>query len=185
MSDEKAITPLRKVVRVAVIMAVVAAVVALNIFACRRSQRTSQEENAVGNLRAYAQGQEIYRRVQNLRESGEGHQPYAHPFTVMYVPVECVGCPVQILDSAFAKATSPSTPKHGYYFVDMKTIGGKPIDWDKDFALCAIPAVYGRTGLRVFIVRTDGWVWGKDFGRAVEVTDYPANPAEEGWQPAD
>ena len=67
------------------------------------------------------------------------------------------------------------------FFEDMTTIGGRPIDWEKDFALCATPAVYGQVGYRTFIVMTNGTIFGKDLGGSEFVDDYPADPCAEGW----
>jgi hypothetical protein len=144
------------------------------------SHRTggSLETNAVGSCRAYATSQVTYKRND---WDQDGKLTYAAPFTVLATQVDGTGTPIQLIDSAFAQATSPSTPKHGYIYRDMSTIAGQPIDWEKDFALCATPAVYGRTGYRTFIVKTDGTTYGKDLGSAQFVSDFPADPAAAGW----
>jgi hypothetical protein len=99
-------------------------------------------------------------------------------------------------DGAFAKNIAGGGSEGGYCFADMETIAGKPIDWRRDFALCAVPATYGRTGSRTFVVKTDGRVWARDLGadlylleapllanrdRPHFVADFPADPEAEGW----
>jgi hypothetical protein len=44
-----------------------------------------------------------------------------------------------------------------------------------------MPLKYGGRSKRTFIVSTDGVVWHKDLGRSEFVTDFPADPAAEGW----
>jgi len=58
---------------------------------------------------------------------------------------------------------------------------GKPIDWQRDYALCATPAKYGDGGKRTFIICSNGTVFCKDLGRSGFVEDYPANPTAKGW----
>jgi hypothetical protein len=137
------------------------------------------ETNAVGSCRAYAEAQTMYKRND---WDGDGKLTYAASFPLLNTTADANGTPIQLLDSAFATATSPAMPKHGYYFVNMKTIGGRKIDWANDYALCAAPAVYGRTGYRTFIVSTNGTTFGKDLGpEGKPVEDYPADPMAEGW----
>jgi hypothetical protein len=128
------------------------------------------ETNAVGACRAYCEAQSIYRREDWGRN---GKLEYADSLTRLRN--------AEIIDTAFAAATSPDKAKHGYYFGDMSTIGGKLIDREKDFAFCATPAVYGNVGWRTFIVCTDGLVFGKDLGGSELVDDYPADPCADGW----
>jgi len=138
----------------------------------------SIETNGVGSCRAYAEAQIIYKRADWDKD---GKLTYATPFPLLSTTVDSQGQPIQLIDAAMAAATSPSTPKHGYCYRDCQTIGGAPIDYEKDFAICATPAVYGRTGYRTFIISTDGTTYGKDLGGAQFVSDYPADPVAAGW----
>jgi len=86
-------------------------------------------------------------------------------------------------EKAWIAARGPDgEPEFGYRFLECARVGGKPINWAKDFALCATPANYGETGRRTFVVRADGVVWAKDLGRAEFVEDFPADPGAEGWE---
>jgi hypothetical protein len=163
----------------AIILAVLIGVMLLAaVSSVSAPRRWSFETNAIGSCRAYAEAQIMYKRQD---WDGDGKLTYAASFPLLNTTPDASGSPIQFLDSAFAAATSPAAPKHGYYFGDMRTIAGKPIDWEQDFALCATPAVYGRTGFRTFIIKTDGTTWGKDLGSSGFVDDYPADPSAEGW----
>jgi hypothetical protein len=138
---------------------------------------------ATGSMRAYASAQSMYRRND---WDGDTELEYATPFTRLSTELDGAGNPIQLIDAALAAATGGAEggAKHGYVFRDMKTIGGKPIDWSKEYAFCAIPAVYGRTGYCTLIVTTDGTVWCKDRGEDGSpgfVNDFPRDPAKAGW----
>jgi len=156
-------------------VSIIAAIAIPSLLAARRS---SLETNAVGSCRAYAEAQTIFKRND---WDGDGVLAYAKDFKELHSTKDGQGNPIQLIDAAFAAAADKDHPKHGYYFVNMKTIGGKAIDWKNDFALCAVPAVYGRTGYRTFIINTNGTVFGKDLGASTAVEDYPAEPQKAGW----
>ena len=139
----------------------------------------SLETNAVGNCRAYCSAQVMYHRND---WDNDGTLEYASPARLLHDQPDADGQPINLMDQFFAAATVPGgPPKHGYVFQEMQTIGGQPIDWKVDCALCATPAVYGRTGYRTFIISTNGTTFGKDLGRSAFVTDFPADPTAEGW----
>jgi hypothetical protein len=141
------------------------------------------ETHAAAAMRAYAAAQSTYHRND---WDGDGKLGYAHPFTLMgKCTDEAARGSIQLVDAAFAAASSPQAPRHGYWFKDMETMAGKPIDWSRDFALCAMPAKYGGARRRTFLVSADGTVWGKDLGKAQYLADFPADPAGEGWRIAD
>jgi hypothetical protein len=135
---------------------------------------------AVGSMRAYASAQSMY--IRNDWD-GDGRLEYAASFTRLYEEKDSNGVPIQLIDQVFAEAEGlGGKPKQGYLFQDMKTIGGKPIDWKKDFALCAIPATYDRDGRCTLIVSKNGTVWCKDLGAGKGfVQDYPLDPNKAGW----
>jgi hypothetical protein len=175
--------PLRRTLLIAGLSCISATVISIWLVVPIIKRGHASVEYARGSLRAYVEAQEIYRRG---NREGNGKPTYAHPFTKLGTgDLDGGGGRVPLIDSAFAAATSPDSPKHGYWFKDMETIGGKPIDWTKDFALCAMPARYGKTGWRVFIIKTDGTTWAKDLGRSDFVADFPADPAAAGWFVAD
>jgi hypothetical protein len=138
------------------------------------------ESSAIGSCMSYAMAQTVYRRTD---WDGDGRLTYAPRLAMLNAAPGRDGMPIRLIDASLAAATSPNSPKQGYCFREMQTIGGRPIDWEKDFALCAMPEEYGLVGRFTFIVGTDGRILGKDLGRAEFVADYPANPRAEGWRP--
>ncbi len=111
---------------------------------------------------------------------------YVTPYSRLRTLKEPDGQPACLISQPFTAAEGPEgVPHHGYLFWDLKTIGGKPIDWVDDYGLCATPAKYGVTGRRTFIVDSRGTVWGKDLGESRFVTDYPLDPKAAGWEYAD
>ena len=143
------------------------------------SCRLGPLHEAVGSCRAYAASQTMFHRND---WDGDKVMEYAADFTKLHSTKDGAGNAIQLLDKAFAAAKGPKgPPKHGYVFYNMKTIGGKKINWVDDYALCAVPAVYGRTGYLTLIINTNGTVFGKDTGGNKPVFDYPNNPAAAGW----
>ncbi|MFW5857870.1 MAG: DUF2950 family protein, partial [Planctomycetota bacterium] len=67
-----------------------------------------------------------------------------------------------------------------YRFLEPATHGGRPIDWQRTFALLAVPGSYGDSGIYTLLVTTDGAVYVKDVGEAPPA-DIPADPAAAGW----
>jgi hypothetical protein len=170
--------PMRRVLLIAGLSCVSAVLIAGGFVCLQRARQETLETNAIGSCRTYANAQVMYHK-----NDWDGHGiAYARPFTELWAPLESYGARIQLIDAAFRFATTPSSPKHGYWFKDMETISGRPIDWTKDFALCAMPATYGKTGRRTLIVSTDGTVWAKDRGRSEFVADFPADPLKEGWR---
>jgi hypothetical protein len=141
----------------------------------------SLETNAVGSCRAYAEAQSMFHRND---WDGNGVLEYAAGFTQLYSTQDANRTPIQLIDRAFSLAATPRAPKHGYYFVDMVSIGGTKINPATDFALCAVPAVYGKNGKQTFIINTNGTTFGKDTG-GKPVFDYPADPVKAGWKIAE
>jgi hypothetical protein len=140
------------------------------------------ELRAAGSCRAYAEAQTIFKRND---WDGDGVLSYAKDYRALANTKDGQGQPLQLIDGAFAAAAgAKGTPKHGYVFQDMKTIAGQAIDWNNDFALCATPAEYGKTGKRTFIINTNGTTFAKDTG-GKPVFDYPKDPVKAGWKIAE
>jgi hypothetical protein len=147
---------------------------------CLFAARTgSVETSAIGTMRAYCSAQSMYKRND---WDGDGKLEYAADYRLLHDQPDGEGNEIQLLHVSCARAHGyQGVPKNGYLFMEMRTIGGKPIDHEHDYALCAIPAEYGKTGWRTLIVATNGTVWGCDFGSACFVGDYPEDPSAEGW----
>ncbi len=135
------------------------------------------EPNAIGSCRAYCSAQTMFHRNDWERN---GILEYAPNFGLLFATLDFNGNAINLIDRRMKNAVAPKAEKHGYFFLDMQTIAGKAIDWSNDYGLCAVPAKYGKTGRRTFIVCTNGTVFGKDTG-GQPVFDYPANPPAKGW----
>ncbi len=161
----------------------IAAVISISLLRSRRNtvaMRAHLEINSVGSMRAYAEAQAMFHSERFQRGGTLG---YATPYTLLKSHLDGSGQSIDLIDTAFAAAEGPGAPpKHGYVFLDMKTIGGEPINWVDDFALCGTPARYGKTGCRTFIVKTGGTVWGKDLGESRLLTDFPNDIESQGWK---
>ncbi|MHC4249068.1 MAG: DUF2950 family protein [Planctomycetota bacterium] len=174
-----------------------ASVSGLSAYGVVRSRETARlrywhgsESAAVAGLRAYLGSQGTFHRLDRY---GKGKRVYANyldgkGFTDLYRlggPLEHPdGTEIKLIDLAFARATSPATAKAGYWYVEITAdaVSGKPYDYTQDCGLCAVPAVYGETGIHTFVVDLTGTVWKKDNGgRPVQA--YPDVVNDDGWEP--
>ena len=146
-------------------------------------QIRENEGKAVGSCLAYAAAQTMFHRND---WDGNGVMEYATPFSELSSTKDADGNPIQLIDKAFAAAVDKEHPKHGYIFRDIKDFDNKvAVDFVNEFALCATPAEYGKTGRRTFVISTNGTVFAKDLGKAAFVEAYPADPQMGGWQLAE
>ncbi len=138
------------------------------------------ETAAIGCLRNYVHAQMVFRQ-----KPGDGEKEFARPFTVLKSKSGS-GDAAGSVSQRFLAARGPGgTPLDGYLFADIENLAGMPVQAVHDFALCATPAEYGRTGCRTFIVATDGVVWSKDLRKPLFVRDLPADPESDGWSRCD
>ena len=137
------------------------------------------ELTAARHLIIYAEGQQRYRQF--LKDKGKP-ETYASSAAVLAEGRDAGGnsfIPFSIAGSADGSEFG------GYAFKELKTINGRPIDWSKEFAMCAIPVanVEGGQGRRLFVITTDGIVWSRKAELGVGfVEDLPASPDRAGWQ---
>jgi hypothetical protein len=137
-----------------------------------RRARRPREVGAVEALRVYVKAQAEYRRGDY---DGDGQLEYSDSLEEL--------ADLGLIPPEMANARGRGgIPYGGYLFRELKTIAGKPIDWQYDFAISAIPARYGKTGYRTFVVSTNGTIMGPDLGPGTGfVDDYPADPCAAGW----
>lgn len=174
-----------------IVVAIIAIIAAIAIPSLLAARRSTLETSGVASLRAYAEAQTNFHKND---WDGDGIMEYAVTMPELNTTVDSAGNPIQLLDGAFANAylgagvviasalPAGGSPKHGYVFSDLLTIGTNNIDWINDYGLCGMPSVHGRTGYRTFIINTQGTVFGQDMGPGAAgagqgTTDYPANPA--------
>ena len=147
-----------------------------------RARRQAAEDRIVRQLKAYCQAQYAFHRESR---TGSGKLDYVRDYRTLVGFQDAPEDSRKLLDAAFAAARGPDgAPKHGYLYREMRSIMGLPINWQGDFAICAIPAKYGETGRKTFIMKTDGDVWSRDPGKAEFLEDFPSDPAKAGWQTA-
>ena len=139
----------------------------------------SNETVAIAALRSYLGAQNMFHRTDFYQR---GFLSYANPkagkgFPDLYEIRRpgSGGTAPKMVDLAFARATSPERPRAGYYFVDLVYE-----DYSIDCGLCAVPAKYGETGRRTFVIDVTGVVYESDNGGKA-VTTFP--DLERGWVP--
>jgi Protein of unknown function (DUF2950) len=137
----------------------------------------SNEQKVGSALMAYASAQTMYKRQD---WDSDGEREYATPFSLLREQKDADGNRIELIPAEIAAAKSGGTPRNGYVFKDVVTIGGRPVDWTTTYALCAAPVKYGSSGKHV-IVMVDGTLWARDMGKSVFVTAFPADPAKAGW----
>jgi len=143
------------------------------------------ETSAIAAMRTYCGAQNIFHRTDY---DGDGVLEYCgptnaeHPDFTWLCHATVSGTKIELLDNAFAAATSANTPKAGYWFVEIPLdVDGNPYDAATGYALCAVPAVYNQTGLYTFVVDTQGTVFQIDNGGR-PVTRFPdVDAAEMEW----
>jgi len=149
-----------------VLIPFIAIIAAIAMPAFLGARKNAYEAAAVAGLRNYASAQAVYMMNNNT---------YADQLAKLAKD--------QTVDAGLAAAYGANgTPRLGYVFRECKTIGGKPIDWPRDFALSAIPAAPGTPVRRSFIIRSDGTVYGMDRPSGGGfVDDFPEDPTAAGW----
>ncbi len=138
----------------------------------RHAVRRYSEDKAFAALREYCNAQSAYR---NKDWSRDGILRYAETLQEL--------ADADLIPAGMAAARGPNgKPYNGYLFLEMATIAGGAYESRHDFALCAIPAEYGETGCRSYIVCTNGLVLSRDQGPGgTFCEDFPAAPREE-WR---
>lgn len=172
----------RRLKRLLVVFAALAVVVVgvPLVYGIVGARRQAAEDRIVGQLQAYKESQYAWHR-----EGREGSKQlrYVQDYTKLVDFAEAPEAARKLVDSAFAAARgADGKAKYGCQYRELGTIFGNPINWDGDFGICATPAVYGRTGRRTYLMKTDGDVWWKDLGKSEFVTDFPQGIEAAGWQ---
>ena len=126
----------------------------------------SNEWEAIRGLHAIAHAQESYRRL-------KGGNTYARSFKLLHEKAEGG---IKLIDQRLAEANH--RPRAGYLFLDIALDeAGKPIDPKEDFAVCAFPIRYKRSGRNTFFVASEGTVYMRDaVGPMVKVPKEAVGP---------
>ncbi len=149
---------------------IVAAIAIPNLL---ESRVMANESNAVASLKVYCTAQSMYKKANYASANGLQAQQYAPSFAVLGGPgahKNSSGAPLSLVSDVFARATGPTSGYQGYYFVDIKVNDGKPLNPLYEYALCAVPCQYDRTGIHTYVIDHRGTVQMKD-NQGQPVTD--------------
>jgi hypothetical protein len=146
------------------------------------------EIKAFKNMKRIAQAQEEYIQKDWDRD---GKKTYAHFFVHLWRSVDVKGKPVSVglIPKRLGFAMEPSSAVNGYYYMDIHESLGedentlKPIDYQKGWAIVAMPADYTDKDLWVFIADS-GRIFAKEIRHCYGwmPTQFPLDPISEGWK---
>jgi len=154
-----------------IVIAIIAIIAAIAIPNLREGEKNANETAAITCLRQFLGAQSVYHRTDY---DGDGVKEYAQRLFLLYDYDGDAGpaVPLKLIDLAFAKAEYTAGyvtqgPRTGYYFADHETgRSGAPFSPDNNgdgyldgFGLTGFPAQYNRTGLKTFVIDTEGTVY--------------------------
>lgn len=94
------------------------------------------------------------------------------------------GAPLSLLPELVSLCVYPyGYPVAGVLCAPAQTIGGRRIDWTKEFAFFALDTSGEYSERGVYFMREDGMIWRKG-GASVMPEDVPLNPEQDGWERA-
>ncbi|RKY08217.1 MAG: hypothetical protein DRP66_05035 [Planctomycetota bacterium] len=155
----------------------------------RPAQLTSEdmranEIQAFKNLRRISQAQEKYKQTDR---DGDGKKKYAKFFTHLWrcVNIQSEATTIKLIPKDIAFAVAPSFAIDGYYFINLysRALSAKgqtrKLDYEKEWAVAAIPADPGNTGSLIFIADNSSDIFMKKY---TEIPSYyPHDPHSNGW----
>jgi hypothetical protein len=164
---------------VAVVLLAIVVAIGTHLPSSRCDARDDDEAATAAVLRAYATAQAAYLKTD---WAGDGRRQYAARLGDLAEKIASGKMPA-LLDRNVAQACGPGgAARCNYLFREPKTIGGQPIDWSREFALCAAPKTQGQVKYQTMIVGPSGVVYGKVFESGGSFPDdLPADPAAAGW----
>ncbi|MCX7934529.1 MAG: DUF2950 domain-containing protein, partial [Planctomycetota bacterium] len=138
----------------------------------------ANETNAIACLRACAAAQTFYKKANYAANNGLKPRQYCPEVAGLAKHKNAAGQPIALITPPLAEAEE--IPYNGYRFMAIKTKAGKALEYQDEFAFCAVPAEYGQSGVNTFFISTDGAVYMQDT-KGEPLTDLPENPAAAGW----
>jgi len=144
----------------------------------------SNELTAFVNLQTITQVQKKYKEKD---WDGDGKKTFAKYFIHLWTSVSTSGEPIRIelISKKLGFATEPARAIDGYYFVDLhdRTLpenkGLQRLDYEKEWAVLAVPTDNGRTGVLNFLADNSGSIF--VIAAKYVPTQYPDNPLSNGW----
>jgi len=170
-----------------IVIAIIAVIAAIAIPNLMRSRQTANEAAAAASCVSIGSAQTNFAAADKDRN---GLRDYATPqnndspsYTALYTTVTLSGVRLELINQAVATAaTLAGVPIKGYLYLDMTTNGaGQPFERTSEWAVCAVPAQYGRTGENTFIYGSTGTIYSQDLGNGNGVVQWPADPQAAGW----
>jgi hypothetical protein len=148
----------------------------------------ADEQNTFLNMRLISQAQKKYIQKD---WNGDGNKTYAVYFVHLWTSVTAKGepVPVNLIPREIGFATEIARALHGYYFWDLHdhvinadgTLKG--FDYTKEWAVIALPALNGETGMLNFLADYSGNIY-VNSAKYVPL-QYPEDPARSGWKKID
>ncbi|MBN2713551.1 MAG: DUF2950 family protein [Planctomycetes bacterium] len=149
------------------------ALLAYDIFdPCGHDGLHRSEENAMTCLKRYHDCQQTFRRM-GLGTSK--HTSYAPDLKTLKTAIRAKA---PEMETDFLDALSPKTALVGYYFKALPTAASE--SGSDMLPICAITAVYSRSGINTFIIDGSGKVYCKDLGGEI-IDTFPTDLKAEGW----
>lgn len=144
----------------------------------------ANEAKALENLQLIAQAQDKYRQQD---WDADGKKTYARFLVHLWTSINKDNKPVlvKLIPRSLGFAMGPTEGVDGYYFVDLRSRGlpekgrERKLDYEKEWAVAAVPAAFRSTGLLVFLADSSGRILAKN-QRLVPVR-YPHDPLSNGW----
>jgi hypothetical protein len=144
----------------------------------------ANEVEAFKNLKRIGQAQKEY--IQKDWD-GDGQRTYAKFSVHLWTSVDPQGTPipVKLIPKELAFAKGHGRMLDGYYYRDLhkraspESKGTTKIAPEKDWAVVAVPADYGKTGFLLFLADSSGEIFVRN---QVEIPSYfPQSPVSGGW----
>ncbi|GAK55890.1 secreted protein [Candidatus Vecturithrix granuli] len=148
----------------------------------------ANEAQTFRHLQQFAQAQKLYKEAD---WDQDGRKTYAKFPAHLWMSVDKHNqqVPVNLVPRELGFAMGADTAVNGYYFRNFdaqeapETTSIKKIDYASEWAMAAIPAIYRKTGLLMFLSDSSGEIFVKDT-RNIPLF-YPANPQSDEWKRID
>ncbi len=147
----------------------------------------ANEIRAFTQLKSIAEAQAKYIQTDWNRD---GKKEYAMFFVHLWTSVSLRGdpIPVNLIPRELAFAMEDSLTVDGYYYMDLRKRGLegnvlREIDYEKEWAIAAVPGTAGRTGVLSFIVDQSNVIYVTP--RVHSRREYPYEPEGGGWKRID
>jgi len=144
----------------------------------------SNELTAFVNLQTISQAQKKYKEKDWDRDGKKTFAKYyIHLWTSVSTSSEPI--PIKLISKKLGFATEPDRAIDGYYFVDLQDLtlsehkGLQRLDYEKEWAVLAVPTANGQTGVLNFLADNSGNVFVNDAKYVPK--QYPENLLSNGW----